>query len=95
VRRFADPARGGRGKGPNRGPADRVHHTSLSLIPPPSTGQVFRPPGRGLDKSSAAVLSKEKRKRHGSPHGTTDCEESHRAGGSARGVPGALRGAEP
>jgi hypothetical protein len=65
------------------------------LVPPPSTGQVFRPPGRGPDKSSAAVLSKEKRKRHGSPHGTTDCEESHQGGGSARGVPGALRGAEP
>jgi hypothetical protein len=65
------------------------------VFPPPGTRQVFRPPDGGLDKSSAAVPSKERRKRHGPPRWTTDGENADHAGGSARGVLGALRGPEP
>ncbi len=42
-------ARGGRGEGPDPGPNDRVHHTSLSVFPPPGAGQVFRPTAGGPD----------------------------------------------
>jgi hypothetical protein len=58
------------------GPIDRVHHTSLSAFPPPRTGQVFRPPAREPDKSSAAVLSEERRSQHRLPRWTTDGEEA-------------------
>jgi hypothetical protein len=56
----------GRPRGrPDPGPNDRLHHTSLSVFPPPGAGQVFRPTAGGPDKSSAAVLSNERWERHG------------------------------
>jgi hypothetical protein len=48
-------------KGLDRSSGDRVYHTSLSVFASRGTGQVFRPPAGGPDKSSAAVLSKERR----------------------------------
>jgi len=48
-------------KGLDRSSGDRVHHTSLSVFAPRGTGQVFRPPAGRPDKSSAVVLSKERR----------------------------------
>jgi hypothetical protein len=53
------------------------------VFPPPGAGQVFRPLAGGPDKSSGAVLSKERRKRHGPSRWTTDGEEAHHAGGRA------------
>jgi hypothetical protein len=55
---------GERGKGLDRSSGDRVHHTSLSVFASRDTGQVFRPSAGKPDESSAAVLSKERRKRH-------------------------------
>jgi hypothetical protein len=70
-----------------------------------STTQVFRwslrpAPDKSSDLpaeewTSLQPPSSRRRKRHGSPHGTTDREEGHHVGGSARVVPGALRGPEP
>jgi hypothetical protein len=82
-------------KGLDRSSGDRVYHTSLPVFASRGTAQVFRPPAGRPDKSSAAVLSKEGRKRHGPTHWTTHGEEDRQAGGSARGVPGALRGLQP
>jgi hypothetical protein len=76
-------------------PKYRVCHTSLSVFPPPGTGQVFRPHVGRPDKSSAAVLSEERRKRHGQTPRTTARKEGRHAGGSPRGLPRALRGAQP
>jgi hypothetical protein len=75
-RRSAEPGHRRPREGPDPSPNDRVHHTSLSVSPPPGAGQVFRPPAGGPDKSSDSVLSKERRKRHGPPRWTTDSEES-------------------
>jgi hypothetical protein len=48
-------------RGLDRSSGDRVYHTSLSVFASRGTGQVFRPPAGRPDKSSAAVLSKERR----------------------------------
>jgi hypothetical protein len=42
------------------------------VFPPAGAGQVFRPTAGGPDKSSAAVLSKERWERDGLPRWTTD-----------------------
>ena len=43
-RRCAEPGESWSREGPDPSPNDRLHHTSLSLFPPPGAGQVFRPP---------------------------------------------------
>src|SRR6266508_5291534 len=48
-------------------PNDRAHHTSLSVFPRPATDKSSDRPAGGPDKSSAVVLSKERRKRHVRP----------------------------
>jgi hypothetical protein len=57
-RRSAEPGERRPREAPDLSSNDRVHHTSLSLFPPPGAGQVFRPPAGGPDKSSFAVFSK-------------------------------------
>jgi hypothetical protein len=68
-RRSAEPGEEQPQEGPDPSPNDRVHHTSLSVLPPPGAGQVFRPPAGGPFKFSDSLSRRDRRKRHGPPVG--------------------------
>jgi hypothetical protein len=66
-RRSGAGREGRAGEGPRSEPERPRPPHKFSVLPPPGAGQVFRRPAGGPDKSSAAVLSKERRKRHSPP----------------------------
>ncbi len=93
-RRCAEPGERRSREGPDRGPTDRVHHTSLSVFLCAAPDKSSDRPPEGRTVFGRRPLE-ERRKRHGPPRWTTDGEEVHLTGGPARGIPGALGVPEP